>query len=133
MIERRAHGSTTKQCARFGCSAVAVATFTFDSATCTVWLDTPLEGNARAGELCARHARLLTPPRGWTLEDRRGQAPAPPVEAPRPVVAEPPQPEAGGRQLAAGPADVELEDELRGLLDAQSPLLARAFRSSGTV
>ena len=27
----------------------------------------------------------------------------------------------------------ELEDELRGLLDADSPLLARAFRSSGTV
>jgi Protein of unknown function (DUF3499) len=136
MIERRAHGSTTKQCARFGCSAVAVATFTFDSATCTVWLDAPLEGNARAGELCARHARSLTPPRGWTLEDRRGQESvpsSPPAEGSRPLAEESPQPaEAGARQLAAGPADIELEDELRGLLDAQSPLLARAFRSSGT-
>ena len=81
MIERRAYGSPTKQCARFGCSARAVATFTFDSATCTVWLDSPLVGNARAGELCARHARSLTPPRGWTVEDRRGTAPAAAVPA----------------------------------------------------
>ena len=154
MIERRASGGTARQCARFGCSAVAVATFTFDSATCTVWLDTPLEGNARAGELCARHARTLTAPRGWRVEDRRG-APdqvAPPVAARPPVPAEPAprapraepfepltlqeppaRPGTLSRQLAAGPACNALEDELRGLLDAHSPLLSRAFRSSGTV
>jgi hypothetical protein len=117
-----------------------------------VWLDTPLEGNARAGELCARHARLLTPPRGWRLEDRRGDrptvapaapAPAPtsaPVRAPRPAPVEsltleeaPARPGVLTRQLAAGPACTALEDELRGLLDAHGPLLSRAFRSSGTV
>jgi hypothetical protein len=154
MIERRASGSTARQCARFGCSAVAVATFTFDSATRTVWLDTPLDGNARAGELCGRHARSLTPPRGWRVEDRRGSRDqvAPPVAAPRPVPAEPPvraprpepfeplrleeppaRPGTLSRQLAAGPECNALEDELRGLLDAHGPLLSRAFRSSGTV
>jgi len=153
MIERRAPRNTPRQCDRFGCTAVAVATFTFDSATCTVWLDTPREGNARAGELCARHARMLTPPRGWRLEDRRGMRddvaaslpvaasvrPEPRVPAPRrePVesvsLEEPARPGTLIRQLAAGPAGNALEDELRGLLDAHSPLLSRAFRSSGTV
>ena len=156
MIERSASGFTTRQCARSGCSAIAVATFTFDSQARTVWLDTPLEGNARAGELCARHARSLTPPRGWRLEDRRGDrrpadaaplapAPAPeradvPARAPRPAPVEsltleqpPSRPAVLTRQLAAGPACNALEDELRGLLDAHSPLLSRAFRSSGTV
>jgi hypothetical protein len=151
----RSFDAARRQCARFGCTAVATATFTFDSAAGTVWLDTPFEGAPRAGELCSRHARLLTPPRGWRLEDRRpaveGHAVVqsrpfvedrPVVEAreavPAPVgagAAEEPAPESRvpARQLAAGPADGELEDELRGLLDAHSPLLARAFRSSGTV
>jgi Protein of unknown function (DUF3499) len=149
MEERRTAGNTNRQCARFGCSAIAIATFTFDSETRTVWLDTPLDGNARAGELCARHAQSLTPPRGWQLEDRRpGRAArterieraestegaeqlvrtdnADARHAPRVVRGPAPQ-------LAAGPVRVELEDELRGLLDAHSPLLARAFRSSGPV
>jgi hypothetical protein len=130
MVERRANGTTGRQCARFGCSAPASATFTFDSASRTVWLDTPLDGNARAGELCARHATSLTPPRGWTLEDRRAGS----VPTPAAVDDGRREPEAArSRQLAAGPACTELEDELRGLLDTDSPLLARAFRSSGTV
>jgi hypothetical protein len=149
MSERRASSNTKRQCARFGCSAVAVATFTFDSEARTVWLDVPLDGNARAGELCRRHADALTPPRGWRLEDRRAgrskpaQEPgtasdaaapspstldAPPFE-PRPSGARP----RAARQLAAGPSGAVLEAELRGLLNADSPLLARAFRSSGTV
>ena len=51
----------------------------------TVWLDAPRDGNARAGELCERHARTLTPPQGWRLDDRRGVAqPGPgPVAFPR--------------------------------------------------
>jgi len=152
MSERRTAGNTNRQCARFGCSAIAIATFTFDATTRTVWLDTPHDGNARAGELCARHAASLTPPRGWTLEDRRPDAAArtggatstaagerqasgdraaimKTIETPRvPRAVRAPAP-----QLAAGPVRVELEDELRGLLDAHSPLLARAFRSSGPV
>jgi hypothetical protein len=61
-----------RHCARSGCSAPATATFTFDTRDLTVWLDYPAEGAARAGELCERHVRVLTPPKGWHLEDRRG-------------------------------------------------------------
>jgi hypothetical protein len=114
MTARRAENHTRLRCARFGCSAVAAATFTFDSIERTVWLDTPAPGAARAGELCNRHARSLTPPRGWRLEDRRDRESPP------------------GGTLAAR-ATGPIAGELRGLLDAQSPLLERAFRNSGTV
>jgi hypothetical protein len=112
-------GTMRRQCAWFGCSAVAIATYTFDSSARTVWIDTPLDGAARAGELCHRHARSLTPPRGWSIEDRR--PPATPAS---------PQPVADGD---GDRARFESEAELRTLLDAHSPLLARAFRSSGTL
>jgi hypothetical protein len=36
-----------------------------------VWLDTPDDDGARAGDLCERHALALTPPQGWSLVDRR--------------------------------------------------------------
>jgi len=61
-----------RHCARTGCNSPATATFTFDTRDLTVWLDTPADGAARAGELCERHVRILTPPQGWHLEDRRG-------------------------------------------------------------
>src|SRR4029077_2170537 len=54
-----------RQCARLGCNAAATATFTFDARELTVWLDPPADGGARAGELCERHVRVLTPPQGW--------------------------------------------------------------------
>jgi hypothetical protein len=108
-----------RQCAWFGCSAVASATYTFDSSTRTVWLDTPFEGGARAGDLCDRHARSLKPPRGWHVEDRRDAA----VEDRRNAGVEDPKPE-------VAPAS-DPETELRKMLDAHSPLLSRAFRSSG--
>jgi hypothetical protein len=110
-----------RQCAWFGCSAVAAATYTFDSSTCTVWLDIPFEGSARAGDLCDRHARTLKPPRGWQVEDRRVDdlaEPAPELAA----VSDP---------VSSGAGISDSEAELRTMLDAHSPLLARAFRSSG--
>ncbi|GIU86104.1 MAG: hypothetical protein KatS3mg009_0619 [Acidimicrobiia bacterium] len=105
-----------RQCARPGCSSAATATFTFDARERTVWLDAPADGQARAGELCERHARTLTPPQGWRLDDRR------------PATAGGPRPEPVGvavtdRRDAAADA--------RTLLHARSPLLARAFESSG--
>jgi hypothetical protein len=103
-----------RQCAWFGCNTVGSATYTFDSNTCTVWLDTPFDGGARAGDLCDRHARSLTPPRGWRLEDRRANDRQDHVEP---------------AQAAASATDSEAE--LRTMLDAHSPLLERAFRSSG--
>jgi hypothetical protein len=119
MSEPREPHNAKRQCARFGCTSLATASYTFDAQACVVWLDV-LDDRERtfglsAGELCTRHAKSLRPPRGWQLEDRRS---ADAVPAP---------------QLAAGPSHGGLEDELRDLLDVQSPLLARAFRSSGTV
>ena len=56
MSERRARAIRTRQCARFGCSAIAVATYTFDSEARTVWLDVPLDGNARGRALPSARA-----------------------------------------------------------------------------
>jgi hypothetical protein len=92
---------------------VATATFTFDARECTVWLDLPQHADARAGELCERHASTLTPPKGWHVEDRRGLH----------VVPDPP----------ATITEQPTSDELRLLRDADSPLLSRAFRSAGSV
>lgn len=81
-----------------------------------MWLDAPADGQARAGELCERHARTLTPPQGWRLDDRRPAAAAGPRPDPvRFAVSERRGPEADARTL----------------LHARSPLLARAFESSG--
>ena len=114
--------SRRKQCARPGCSAVATATFTFDAREQTVWLDAPLDGNARAGELCERHARTLTPPQGWQLDDRRnGSTPAP---APAPVAAPTPEP-------APTPAPPRIPPTRPDILVAHSPLLSRAFEAAG--
>jgi Protein of unknown function (DUF3499) len=101
-----------RQCARSGCSAVATATFTFDAGQQTVWLDAPRDGNARAGELCERHAGTLTPPQGWHLDDRRGR-----VEAPvDPHCATPTE---------LPPTTIDT------MLHAYTPLLSRAFEASG--
>lgn len=111
-------GEVRRHCAWFGCTAVATATYTFDSSSCTVWLDTPQEGAARAGELCQRHARSLKPPRGWRVEDRRMPVAIQPTSAAVPAIV-------GGERGSVA--------ELRTMLDAHSPLLARAFRSSGAL
>jgi hypothetical protein len=157
-----------RQCARPGCSAVATTTFTFDSRERTVWLDPPLDGAARAGELCARHTTALAPPLGWQVVDRRSSMPAPaarpaptiavrppatvtrpaPVTPAAPVVAAPlvaprfdfdavqaaapaaapapPTPPGPGAPVAWYPR-FERGDSLGGVLDATTPLLARAF------
>jgi Protein of unknown function (DUF3499) len=122
-----------RQCARPSCSAVATATFTFDSNELTVWLDAPHEGNARAGDLCARHARALAPPRGWKVVDRRGDTQAQPLVAKATNAAAPalvPAPAAGkpatNERFAWHPT-FERGDSLNGLLDASTPLLSRAF------
>jgi Protein of unknown function (DUF3499) len=91
-----------RQCARPACNNAATATFTFDAAELTVWLDVPADDGPRAGELCERHVVALTPPQGWRLNDRRKN-----------------------REVAA--------NELAIVLDAHSPLLARAFRNAGAV
>jgi hypothetical protein len=115
-----------RQCARPGCSAVATTTFTFDSREQTVWLDAPHDGAARAGELCARHARGLAPPRGWHLVDRRAGATTAPVAPPAASADEHPATPAPSTTVAWHPK-FERGDSLDGVLDATTPLLARAF------
>jgi Protein of unknown function (DUF3499) len=136
------------RCSRVGCGATAVASFCFDGRAALVWLDPldPARGTG-AGVLCARHADTLTPPRGWHLQDRRVASPrlwddrprpAPPPPRPRPVrAARPALGEAVAVRHDEAPPDMlPLEREtlasptpLAELLDARTPLLARAFGS----
>jgi hypothetical protein len=110
-------------CGRPGCGGTAVATFTFDSAQGAVWIEDAADDRhvGWGGRLCNRHADALAPPRGWRIYDLRGLPDK--VEVPSgntavPVVAEP---------LVSPPAaNVEA-----GVLDARTPLLARAFRAAG--
>jgi hypothetical protein len=121
----------------------------FDPDRLLVWL-APRERDSdrlRAGALCRRHAETLVVPRGWTLDDRR-------EAAPRLFQAAPPVPMAGGgrsrrrprRELPADQlalpstaddatvtpwvARFDVDDDLGGVLAAESPLLARAFRGT---
>ena len=100
---------------------MAAATFTFDSEELTVWLDVPREGAARAGDLCDRHARTLTAPRGWRVDDRRNGAAGDGTNADgavHPAESEP----------VGAPGAMTLDE----LMHPQTPLLARAFEAAGT-
>lgn len=133
--------------------------FAFDARECLVWLD-PISSPGRgAGVLCERHSDRLSPPRGWNLLDRRGpefrlwtgrpSTPSTPVHSPRreratharprtspgpllpfdatPVAAPPvatPQP-----TRAWSPHD-QPGPEFEHVLDARTPMLARAFDSA---
>src|SRR3954471_7663690 len=109
-----------RQCARPGCSAVAITTFTFDSREQIVFLDVPREGAARAGELCARHARALSAPRGWQVVDRQDPATLTTAGAPTPAATQPPLPvsSAPPAHAAVWHPRFERGDTLGGLLDA---------------
>lgn len=109
--------------------------------------------------LCSRHADAMVVPRGWTLDDRResvlrlfrprpAAAKAPPVSPPpqsrrpsrrRPVEVEQlqidgtgeiPRPATGPVEVASWDPDFDHDDDLDGLLEVTSPLLARAFRGT---
>jgi hypothetical protein len=64
----------TITCSRIGCDAPAAASFSFDALNELAWLDTVVEARG-AGFLCEPHAERLTPPRGWSLLDRRSPEP----------------------------------------------------------
>jgi hypothetical protein len=118
----------------------------FDPDRLLVWL-APRETDSdrlRAGALCRRHAETLVVPRGWTLDDRSESAPRLfPAAPPAPTSARGrsrrrPRRESTADQLAlpSTAADVtvtpwvarfDVDDDLGGVLAAESPLLARAF------
>ena len=122
----------------------------FDPDRLLVWLTSrdPDADGLRAGALCRRHAETLVVPRGWTLDDRREPAPRLfPAAAPVPAARDGrsrrrPRREPAGEQLAL-PASAhddstgapwaarfDVDDDLGGVLAAESPLLARAFRGT---
>lgn len=117
----------------------------FDASRSLAWF-APLDEVGSGSELCARHAASMRVPKGWWLDDRRvdapqlfnhepfahsttpevgrvsKQSPAAPEERPLPLdepAAEPP---------SEWKPVFEKGDDLDGLLDADSPLLGRAFR-----
>jgi hypothetical protein len=153
------------QCERPACAEPATVAYGFDPARGVAWLEPFVAVDPRHGRLCRRHADAMVVPQGWWLDDRRAteQLFAAPPDAERParrpwrsrrptadvvalpLPAEPPvetadaEADAGdGASVAALPAWVPafaVDDDLDGLLDARSPLLAKAFgrvKGSGT-
>ena len=65
-------GAMTRSCARPGCGEQASATFGYDYALSTVFLDVLAEeAHPAVYDVCRRHANSLSVPRGWHLVDRR--------------------------------------------------------------
>jgi hypothetical protein len=62
----------TRSCARPGCGEQASATFGYDYAHGTVFLDVLAEeAHPAVYDICRRHADSMGVPRGWHLVDRR--------------------------------------------------------------
>jgi hypothetical protein len=142
-------------CSRLGCCEPAVAVFAFDAPECLVWLDPITTAGRGAGVLCEGHADRLSPPRGWNLLDRRAAASR--LWTGRPA-AERPVPHAPRRERStrstrpcapSGPSlpfdTVEVPKapepttwsphdrpgpDFEHVLDARTPLLARAFEAA---
>jgi hypothetical protein len=131
-----------------------VAVFAFDARECLVWLD-PIGGRGLgAGVLCTLHADRMSPPRGWNLLDRRAAesrlwigratAPAQPLPPRRRAATRPREyPTPSPALPLDAPAAREPEPprapwsphdrpgpDLEHVLDARTPLLARAFESA---
>jgi Protein of unknown function (DUF3499) len=107
-------------CGRPGCGAPASATMGYDGARRAAWLH-PLDEPEATGRLCQRHADSFRVPRGWRFFDYRETDAAPEAA------------ERSERQRGAQPkpalvaaSGIDLDD----LLDAQSPLLERAFQGA---
>ncbi|MDQ3646184.1 MAG: DUF3499 family protein [Actinomycetota bacterium] len=64
-------------CAKPGCQAAGVAVLAYDYAARLALLDDPAEGeiSPHLYVMCQRCASKITPPMGWTLEDRRVKPP----------------------------------------------------------
>ena len=142
-------------CERPGCSQPAEVAYRIEPDQLSVWLG--LNDSSGADEpnlLCGRHADAMVVPLGWSLDDQREPVPRlfrPPAPVAAVASSRPPSrratPSAGAAQPGSaqpGPAQLDFgddepppvgewrpvfdeSDDLGGLLQAHSPLLARAF------
>jgi hypothetical protein len=147
-----------RQCERPGCARPGEVRYGLEHEHLLVWLDAMERvSDERGGVLCRRHADSMVVPIGWTLDDRRDPTPrlfrAPastvsptetvrrPRPAPAPAVVQldltseldrPLVPEADPDEPVEDPTGwmpvFDQSDDLDGLLQPQTPLLARAFQ-----
>ncbi len=103
-----------RRCARPGCERPATAALGYDARRLLAWLVNELDVGSTP--LCELHANGMRVPNGWWLDDRR-QGGDPTLFAPP----EPPPPEEHWEP------HFDPDDDLGGLLNAATPLLARAF------
>jgi hypothetical protein len=144
-MERRAkwteRGAVTNpaKCVVPGCGGVAAATVRIDSVSSRAWLvDRAVSRDGQ--DLCRRHADSLEPGPGWMVYDERARARRvrPSVDGARrararsQTILAPPLslPGVDLRRGRVEPEPLPDEDQPVDLLDAQSPLLARAFAKS---
>jgi hypothetical protein len=116
-----------RACAVTGCDSPAVAVLRADASAPRGWL-VDLDGRTDGDPLCGRHADLATPAAGWVLHDERSNhrerhsiveaRRARPVAGPENVI--------GHLDLRRPEVPVSVDE----MLDAQSPLLHRAFSKS---
>ena len=95
---------------RPGCSRPATARITFDSTESAVWIDPVGEDPVPASELCRIHADGLHAPLGWTVNDRRPDAPPPEPERSRPGAARRVEADPEVSEPATSGPDVDLDD-----------------------
>ena len=150
----------SKLCERPGCSEPGAVAYGMVPEDLLFWIaplaDSP---TADPNVLCRRHADAMVVPRGWTLDDRREEQPrlfkprpaaATPSAPSRRRRRHDPEPAAeavleqlqiDGTEEIPRPVvsndthqqwqpDFDADDDLGGLLEVSSPLLARAFRGT---
>ena len=142
----------SRQCERPDCAEPATVAYRFDARERIVFFDHLREGDPlAAGALCQRHAQVMVLPRGWWLDDRRIPVPTLFAATAAPSTTAPPSTKAPRRRAIRSPAEPVAEtelpltngdapsswtpafdqgDDLNGLLDAKTRLLARAFRAA---
>lgn len=95
-VVHRLRPAGARACARPGCPDPAAATLTFRYAAQEAVVEVLVaEPRPQAYDLCVAHAARTSPPRGWTLRDRR------PEDARRPVEPSRTPPDLGGDRTVA--------------------------------
>jgi len=119
-------------CERPGCSNVAGMAYGFDADRLLVWLATrdPDGDPLTAGALCTRHADAMVVPRGWTLDDRRQQAPRL-FKAATGAGERPARKRRGGKTQIAAPVEQLLLDEAPATTAADTTVAVVSGTTSG--